>query len=715
MTSGSNFVGNERGIRIGEPGKNNAGPTNVAILLNRIFANEQTYIGSDGSAYGGIVNYSLAAVAAENNWWGCNEGPTADGSTDCDLFFGTVDPNPWLILESETGPAAGDLFFSEYIEGSGFYKVLEIFNGTGLTVDLHDYQVALYSNGATSPTVTYIWPAGTYLANGDVHVIANTQADPAVLAIADTANNVVNHNGDDAVALRKASDNTLVDVIGQIGYRPGIGYWGTEPITTRDHTLVRADSLMSGDPIGSDIFDPADEWISYATNTITYLGFHTTDWGPDIDISETTTTISTLITNSDAVDTSPMGFVSDGILMDYTAENGTMTPASDPTLNGLTSSVYDPTVEGNNDVCVTLDNEQLCTTILVTDEAGALAWLQANMDLSGTSLASVTATFPASIPPVIVDLPYTINSRMTLGQALPAGTTVSILATVDGVGPFPYVTDVLIPGTTFWITDLAGGSASPFDANYGGKVEIYSITLTNGGGNPLAIDTTVLIESIISKDNFVTPVVLDSLSLPVHLDADVMPSTTTVDCGSGSPVVTYGDSITCVATVSASAGPNTPGGTVAWTTDVSGIFATSPCTLSGAGGVSTCSVSYTPNLVSTGFHLITATYSGDTAFTGSTGGQTLTVNKRAITVTADAMTKLIGTVDPTFTYAITAGSLAFSDAFTGTLSRDPGETAGMYAITIGSLALTEDYELTFVGDYLTIYLYRFFLPIIVRP
>jgi hypothetical protein len=97
---GGNFAGNERGIRIGEPGKSNAGPTNVVIQFNRIFDNGQTYAGSDGSAYGGIVNQSLAPVDAENNWWGCNEGATTDGSTDCDTIYGLVDADPWLVLQA---------------------------------------------------------------------------------------------------------------------------------------------------------------------------------------------------------------------------------------------------------------------------------------------------------------------------------------------------------------------------------------------------------------------------------------------------------------------------------------------------------------------------------------------------------------------------------------------------------------------------------------
>ncbi len=98
--TGGNFAGNERGIRIGEPGKVNAGITNVEIQFNRIFGNTKTYGGSDGSAYGGLVNLSPASVDAENNWWGCNEGPTIDGSTECDIYAGTVIVDPWLILQA---------------------------------------------------------------------------------------------------------------------------------------------------------------------------------------------------------------------------------------------------------------------------------------------------------------------------------------------------------------------------------------------------------------------------------------------------------------------------------------------------------------------------------------------------------------------------------------------------------------------------------------
>ncbi len=47
-----------------------------------------------------------------------------------------------------------------------------------------------------------------------------------------------------------------------------------------------------------------------------------------------------------------------------------------------------------------------------------------------------------------------------------------------------------------------------------------------------------------------------------------------------------------------------------------------------------------------------------------------------MTVTADPQTKVYGDADPALTYQITSGSLAFSDEFTGSLTRDAGEDVG---------------------------------------
>jgi hypothetical protein len=95
-------------------------------------------------------------------------------------------------------------------------------------------------------------------------------------------------------------------------------------------------------------------------------------------------------------------------------------------------------------------------------------------------------------------------------------------------------------------------------------------------------------------------------------------------------------------------------------------------------------------------------------------GANLTITPRPITVKADAKSKIYGQADPALTYQITSGSLAFSDAFTGALTRVAGESVGKYAILQGSLALTANYTLTYIGADLTISDKLIYLPIITR-
>ena len=65
---------------------------------------------------------------------------------------------------------------------------------------------------------------------------------------------------------------------------------------------------------------------------------------------------------------------------------------------------------------------------------------------------------------------------------------------------------------------------------------------------------------------------------------------------------------------------------------------------------------------------------------------------------------MYGDPDPALTYHITSGTLAFSDGFSGALSRDAGEhvSGSPYAITQGTLTLGANYDLTFVGAALAI-------------
>jgi hypothetical protein len=60
------ITGNERGVRIGEPGKNNATPTGVIITNCTINNNTQHYVGTDGTLYGDIINLTAANSVTVN-------------------------------------------------------------------------------------------------------------------------------------------------------------------------------------------------------------------------------------------------------------------------------------------------------------------------------------------------------------------------------------------------------------------------------------------------------------------------------------------------------------------------------------------------------------------------------------------------------------------------------------------------------------------------
>ena len=175
-----------------------------------------------------------------------------------------------------------ELFFSEYIEGTSNNKALEIFNGTGSPVNLAagGYAITMHFNGNPAAGLT-INLSGTVAAD-DVFVLAQSFASPAILAQADQTNSAGWFNGDDAVALWKATPtgSVMLDVIGQIGVDPGTE-WGSGLQSTMDNTLRRKPSIEAGDPNGADAFDPSAQWDGFATDTFDDLGSHTITTGGD--------------------------------------------------------------------------------------------------------------------------------------------------------------------------------------------------------------------------------------------------------------------------------------------------------------------------------------------------------------------------------------------------------------------------------------------------
>ncbi len=167
-----------------------------------------------------------------------------------------------------TATSCGDLFFSEYAEGSSNNKYFEIYNPTSAAISLSGYTVYLSGNGGS---YTNTFTSNASIASGDVYMISTNSLDSATQALADTAMgypSVAHYNGDDALILMNGTDT--IDVIGTPGVDPGSS-WSVGTGSTKDHTLIRKASVDMG---STDWTTGATEWDVYAQNTWSYAGAH---------------------------------------------------------------------------------------------------------------------------------------------------------------------------------------------------------------------------------------------------------------------------------------------------------------------------------------------------------------------------------------------------------------------------------------------------------
>ncbi len=161
-----------------------------------------------------------------------------------------------------------DLFFSEYVDGTGFSKGLELYNPSASTpVDLSEYTVKTYNNGSSVPNHE-LDLSGT-LAPGEVLTIVNPQAVPALTNLADILDDVTLFNGNDATTLER--NGQVVDVLGEVGVNPGSDGWPVNGITMLHNTLVRIPEVTSG---SADWDEVDDQWFDHPENTFEFFGSH---------------------------------------------------------------------------------------------------------------------------------------------------------------------------------------------------------------------------------------------------------------------------------------------------------------------------------------------------------------------------------------------------------------------------------------------------------
>ncbi|MBI9066475.1 MAG: lamin tail domain-containing protein [Salinivirgaceae bacterium] len=168
-----------------------------------------------------------------------------------------------------------DLIISEYIEGSNFNKAIELYNGTGETVDLSNYILKKASNGGDWTEEVEL--SGS-LNDGDVFVISRNDADAAIVAVTDFESSVViNFNGNDAVGLFK--NGILIDVIGNPNLAVDFDVAGITA-GTKDHTLVRKSSITNPNnnwEVSAGTNTDDSEWIVYNKDDFNYIGFHSAE------------------------------------------------------------------------------------------------------------------------------------------------------------------------------------------------------------------------------------------------------------------------------------------------------------------------------------------------------------------------------------------------------------------------------------------------------
>lgn len=161
---------------------------------------------------------------------------------------------------------------SEYVEGSFLNKCIEILNPGPGNIDLGQYGYRAYHNGAVVPTFQFSFPTTT-LAPGQVYVICNPSAAIACSGSANLTNSSVLFNGDDAIALYDTTTGNNVDIFGSIGQDPGSRWTGPCGHRTKDRTLRRKFTAVTG-VTGSSTGFPTlcTNWNEFPMNACDNLG-----------------------------------------------------------------------------------------------------------------------------------------------------------------------------------------------------------------------------------------------------------------------------------------------------------------------------------------------------------------------------------------------------------------------------------------------------------
>ena len=172
-----------------------------------------------------------------------------------------------LMLALPVKASIQNLFISEYVQGIGNNKAIELYNGKSHAIDLSDYALRFYLNGARVPS--YSVPLEGYLTPNTTFVVANRLAASEIRIVTDQAADDVWFDSDDVVVL--TYKNRIIDSFGQVGHQ-AVKSPETPGFQTKFRTMRRMPAVASADINIHDPIDHSRQWKGFALNNFDGLG-----------------------------------------------------------------------------------------------------------------------------------------------------------------------------------------------------------------------------------------------------------------------------------------------------------------------------------------------------------------------------------------------------------------------------------------------------------
>ncbi len=427
-----------------------------------------------------------------------------------------INANDWKF--TTMAPRSGDLFFSEYIEGSSNNKALEIYNPTSEPISLNNYRIAQSNNGG-GWAYYHTFPADKTIAPGDVWVIITNSISTSLF---DAANAdevlaypaVVYHTGNDARGLEKTTngtDWTLIDVIGNPTSNTDFDVAGVTAAAA-NHTLVRKSTVVKGNTDwAASAGTNADnsEWIVKNVDDFSYLGSH----NMTLSSANAITTFSIANQVSSTIDANAKTV---SVVMPYGVALTNLTPTITLSFGAYTipaSGVAQDFSSAFEYVAIAMDGTANVWTVTVTNAAASNA------------KEIVSFSIPSQVSSTIVAATSTVNVVVPTGTNLTSLTptiTLSPYATIDpasGVArnfssAVTYTVTAQDGSTKVWTINVSIGSSAPdqpfasfkaYPNPFSNEIrfdgaEIARVTITSIIGQ-VVMDKTVAGENLVETQN----------------------------------------------------------------------------------------------------------------------------------------------------------------------------------------------------------------------